>query len=244
MGRDSRCVHSFVSNIDERSKRHSEEIHMRRISQRGDMKRRSNEGFEEFWRMFERLTNKRAESGIQWPGKALFQKSLVSPNMADDRKSLARATMELHDGKETTLELRRLTGKLVDNAIRVFDDIYNINDVDGGDGSSRAEYTDDIGELRDSRKTTNKNRGVAWIKPSRMITLLLVSTRVGADPMVSRRWRMEGAVTVKVHRAGGANVRTFYRRKQFSACQWGKVVMPQRRQKEKQPKNPRLFWCG
>ena len=105
------------------------------------------------------MTNKLAVLGIQRPGKVLFQKASVAANMSDDQKPLARATMDLHAGKEKAMGQSRLTGKLFDNAIQVFGDIYNSNEVNGEDGSPRAAYADDIGELRDARKTTNKNRG-------------------------------------------------------------------------------------
>ena len=100
-------VQSFINKIDERFKRPAKEIAMQRIAQRNDIKRRSNEGFGEFWCRFERLTNRLAALGINWPGKVLLRKAFVAANMAEDQKSLIRATLELNPGNESVVELRR-----------------------------------------------------------------------------------------------------------------------------------------
>ena len=157
--RDSRCVQSFIDNINDRFKRPAEEIAMQRISQWGDIRRKNNEGFKEFWCRFERLTNKLCALGIIWPGKVLYEKAFVAANMAEDQKSLVRATMELYAGQETVSELRILTGKLFDNAIQVWDDVYQNQGMDNEDSSHQERNCEEIAELQNARRPINKNRG-------------------------------------------------------------------------------------
>ena len=157
--RDTRCAQAFINKINERFKRPAEEIAMQRIDQRNDIKRRSNEGFKEFWCRFERLSNKLVALGIQWPEKVLFQKAFAAAGMTEDQKSLVRATLELNPGNETVLELRRLTCKMFDHAIQVFDDVYNAQDKNGEMAEHWDDNVEDTAEIREARKTNPKNRG-------------------------------------------------------------------------------------
>ena len=227
--REGRSAQDFSLGMGEKFKRRAEEIAIQRISQWNELKRRDGEGFKEFWRRFERVTNKLLPVVVQWPDRVAYQKDFVALRMADGQKSLVRATMEIHVGVENTMELRRISCKLFDNAVQITEDLFPTDSVsaatEGGDSTEEIEVL----ELKGVRKTANKNRGGDLTKSIKNHNATFgMSSEKG---YVKEKVKL-GATIAGTRPIGGETVRTCYKNRMPLGNRRGKV--PGRMSKEKE----------
>ena len=113
--RHTRSIEEFVSLMDEKFRRPTEELIVLRVEQWNDMKRKTDEGFKSYWLRLERFRHKLADLGIAWPERVAFQKAFTSLNMSREQQILVRAALEMSSQRDSLLELKRITVKLYDD---------------------------------------------------------------------------------------------------------------------------------
>ena len=154
--KSTRSIDSFVSLMDEKFRRPTEELILLRVEQWNEMKRKPSEGFKSFWIRLERLQQKLADLGIVWPVKVAFQKAFTSLGMNREQQTLTRAALEMTNDADSTRELKRITVKLFDNQSQEVDEVCAV------DESSDAEESENPAqewELQPARATAAKSRG-------------------------------------------------------------------------------------
>ena len=84
-------------------------------------------------------------------GKVAYRKAFAALPRAEYQKSLVRETMEMHAGRGTIMELRRLTCKLVDNDVQVAEDLFPTEEAEY-DEERFEEDESDINAIKGIRK--------------------------------------------------------------------------------------------
>ena len=156
MNRQARSIEAFVSMMDEKFRRPTEELILLRVEQWNEMKKKQPEGFKSYWIRLERLQQKLIDLGIVWPIKVAFQKAFASLCMSKEQQTLVRAALEMTQESDSLRELKRITIKLFDNQVQ------ETNDVCVAMESSAEEEDEDAAaewELQNARSKVVKNRG-------------------------------------------------------------------------------------